>query len=131
MAEVSVAATGRRKESSASVRLIPGGKGKITINNREFEDYIPRLVLRHSVVRPLELVGMMGSFDVKCNVKGGGMSGQAEAIQLGIARALVKYDNELHQTLKEKGLLTRDPREKERKKYGLAGARKRFQFSKR
>jgi len=126
-----ISATGRRKEASASVRLIPDGKGQITINNRVFEDYLPRRVLRHCVVEPLELVGMRDTFDIKCNVKGGGLSGQAEAIQLGITRALVKYDNELHATLKEKGLLTRDPREKERKKYGLAGARKRYQFSKR
>ena len=124
-------ATGRRKEASASVRLIPDGKGQITINNRDFEDYLPRLVLRHSVIKPLELVGMTDTFDITCNVKGSGLSSQAEAIQLGIARALIKYDNELHATLKEKGLLTRDPREKERKKYGLAGARKRYQFSKR
>lgn len=125
------AATGRRKEASASVRLIPDGKGTITINNRKFEDYLPRLVLQYSVVRPLDLVGLRDTFDIKCNVKGGGLGGQAEAIQLGIARALLKYDSELQATLKEKGLLTRNPREKERKKYGLAGARKRYQFSKR
>ncbi|MCK4772360.1 MAG: 30S ribosomal protein S9 [Candidatus Latescibacteria bacterium] len=125
------AATGRRKEASASVRLIPDGKGTITINNRKFEDYLPRLVLQYSVVRPLELVGLRDTFDIKCSVKGGGLGGQADAIQLGIARALLKYDSELQATLKEKGLLTRNPREKERKKYGLAGARKRYQFSKR
>jgi small subunit ribosomal protein S9 len=124
-------ATGRRKEASASVRLIPEGKGKITINNSEFEEYMPRLVLRHAIIKPLEQVDHRETFDIQCNVKGGGLSGQAEAIQLGIARALVKYDSELHGTLKEQGLLTRDPREIERKKYGLAGARKRYQFSKR
>ena len=124
-------ATGRRKEASASVRLVPEGKGKITINKVEFEEYIPRLVLRHVVVRPLELVNLRETFDVRCSVKGGGLSGQAGAIQLGIARALVKYDSELYRTLRDDGLLTRDAREIERKKYGLAGARKRFQFSKR
>ena len=124
-------ATGRRKEASASVRLIPEGKGKITINKCEFEEYIPRLVLRHVVIKPLELVNLRETFDVHCSVKSGGLSGQAGAIQLGIARALVKYDSELYRALREDGLLTRDAREIERKKYGLAGARKRFQFSKR
>ncbi len=124
-------ATGRRKEASASVRLYPEGSGKITINDREFEDFMSRLVLRNNLVRPLELVGMREKFDIKCSVKGGGLGGQAGAIQLGIARALVQFDQELHKPLKEKGFLTRDAREKERKKYGLAGARKRFQFSKR
>ncbi len=124
-------ATGRRKEASASVRLYPEGSGQITINKRTFEEFIPRPVLRNRVIRPLELVNHTETFDIKCNVKGGGLSGQADAIQLGIARALVSFDSELHAVLKEKGLLTRDAREKERKKYGLAGARKRFQFSKR
>ena len=124
-------ATGRRKEASASVRLYPEGSGKITINKRAFEEFMPRPVLRNRVTRPLELVNHADTFDVSCNVKGGGLSGQADAISLGIARALVSFDEELHQTLKEKGMLTRDAREKERKKYGLAGARKRFQFSKR
>ncbi len=131
MSSEAFTATGRRKEASASVRLVPEGKGKITINNCEFEEYMPRLVLRHAIVKPLELVNLRETFDVRCNVKGGGLSGQAGAIQLGIARALVKYDGELHRALREDGLLTRDSREIERKKYGLAGARKRFQFSKR
>ena len=131
MSSEAFTATGRRKEASASVRLVPGGKGKITINNCEFEDYIPRLVLRHVVLKPLEVVNLQEAFDVRCSVKGGGLSGQAGAIQLGIARALVKYDSELHGALRKDGLLTRDAREIERKKYGLAGARKRFQFSKR
>ncbi len=126
-----IAATGRRKEASASVRLYPEGSGKITINGRTFEEFMPRLVLRKNLVRPLELVGVTEKFDFKCSVKGGGLSGQADAIMLGIARALVKFDGEFHQPLKDKGFLTRDAREKERKKYGLAGARKRFQFSKR
>ena len=124
-------ATGRRKEASASVRLYPEGSGKITINDREFEEFMPRLVLRNGTVSPLELVGMREKFDIKCSVKGGGLGGQADAIQLGISRALVKFVEELHKPLKENGFLTRDAREKERKKYGLAGARKRFQFSKR
>ena len=126
-----IAATGRRKEASASIRLYPEGSGKITVNGRDLEDFMPRLVLRKNLARPLELVGMEEKVDIQCNVKGGGLSGQADAITLGIARALVEYDNEFHKPLKEKGYLTRDPREKERKKYGLAGARKRFQFSKR
>ncbi len=126
-----VAATGRRKEASASVRLFSEGSGKITVNGRDLEAFMPRLTLRKNLVRPLELVGMLEKFDVLCSVKGGGLSGQADAIMLGISRALVKYDSEFHQPLKEKGFLTRDAREKERKKYGLAGARKRFQFSKR
>lgn len=131
MSDEFIAATGRRKEASASVRLYPEGSGKITVNGRDFEEFIPRLVLRKNLVRPLELVGVAEKVDLQCNVKGGGMSGQSDAIMLGIARALVKMDGEFHKPLKEKGFLTRDAREKERKKYGLAGARKRFQFSKR
>lgn len=126
-----IAATGRRKEASASVRLYPEGSGKVTVNGRDLEDFMPRLVLRKNVFRPLELVGVAEKVDLQCNVKGGGLSGQADAMVLGIARALVQYDEEFHKPLKEKGFLTRDAREKERKKYGLAGARKRFQFSKR
>jgi len=126
-----IAATGRRKEASASVRLYPEGSGRITVNGRDLEAFMPRLVLRKNLVQPLELVGVVDKVDLQCNVKGGGLSGQADAIMLGIARALVKLDEENHQPLKEKGFLTRDAREKERKKYGLAGARKRFQFSKR
>jgi small subunit ribosomal protein S9 len=131
MAEEFYAATGRRKEAAARVRLYPGGSGKITINKRDIEEYLPRRAQRVSLVRPLELVEMPDKFDLRCSAKGGGLTGQAEAIQMGIARALVKYDEELRGTLKQHGFLTRDPREKERKKYGLAGARKRFQFSKR
>ena len=124
-------ATGRRKESSASIRLVPGGSGKIVINNRPFEDYMPRPAHRYSVLQPLELVEARDSVDIVCSVRGGGQTGQAEAIRLGIARALVKYDEDLRSKLKAGGLLTRDARETERKKYGLAGARKRFQYSKR
>lgn len=131
MAQEFYAATGRRKEASASVRLYPEGSGKITINGREFEEYLPRPANRFSVMRALEVVDQVGKWDIRCNTKGGGLAGQADAIQHGIARALIKFDPELRGTLKGQGLLTRDPREKERKKYGLAGARKRFQFSKR
>ena len=131
MAEEFYAATGRRKEAAARVRLFPGGSGKIIVNGRDIEEYLPRPALRASLVRPLELVDLLDKFDLKCSTKGGGLTGQAEAIQMGIARALVQYDEELRPTLKQQGFLTRDPREKERKKYGLAGARKRFQFSKR
>ncbi len=131
MADEFYAATGRRKEAAARVRLYPGGSGKITINGREFEDYLPRPSHRTSVIKPLELVDMAGKFDVRCSAKGGGLTGQAQAIQMGIARALLVYDAELRSILKQNGMLRRDPRMKERKKYGLAGARKRFQFSKR
>ena len=131
MAQEFFAATGRRKEASASVRIYPEGSGKITINDREFEDYMPRPANRFSILRPLEITEMVGKFDVRCSVKGGGLRGQADAISLGISRALVQYNVELRGALKAQGLMTRDPREKERKKYGLAGARKRFQFSKR
>jgi small subunit ribosomal protein S9 len=131
MADEFYAATGRRKEAAARVRLYPGGSGKITINGREFEDYLPRPSHRTSVIRPLELVEMIGKVDLRCSTRGGGLTGQAQAIQMGISRALVAYDAELRSILKQNGMLTRDPREKERKKYGLAGARKRFQFSKR
>ena len=131
MAEEVYAATGRRKEAAVHVWLTPGGSGKITINGRGFEEYLPRATDRTSVLRPFDLVQLRDKFDINCNAKGGGLSGQADAIQLAVARALVSYDSELRAVLKQSGMLTRDPREKERKKYGLAGARKRFQFSKR
>lgn len=125
------AATGRRKEAAARVRLYPEGSGKITINGRAFEDYLPRPSHRISVMRPLDLVEMREKFDIQCNAKGGGLTGQAEAIRMGIARALLQVDPEFRSVMKQAGFLTRDPREKERRKYGLAGARKRFQYSKR
>jgi len=131
MAEAFISATGRRKEAAATVRLYPEGTGKITINGRIFEEYLPRPAHQRTVVRPLEMVELREKFDIQCNAKGGGLTGQAEAIRLGISRALILVDPELRTKLKQNGMLTRDPREKERKKYGLAGARKRFQYSKR
>ncbi len=123
-------ATGRRKTSVAQVRLLPG-KGKVTINKREFEDYFPIDINRFTVLKPLEVTNNLGKFDISVTVKGGGSTGQTGAVQLGIARALVQLDEELRITLREHHLLTRDPRMVERKKYGQKKARKRFQFSKR
>jgi small subunit ribosomal protein S9 len=122
--------TGRRKTSVARVFLRPG-QGRITVNRRLFEDYFPRETLRLIVAQPLELTGTAAQLDVLANVAGGGLSGQAGAVRHGIARALLAYNAELRLQLKRAGLLTRDPRMKERKKYGQPGARKRFQFSKR
>jgi small subunit ribosomal protein S9 len=122
--------TGRRKTSVARVFLRPG-QGRITVNRRPFEDYFPRETLRLIVTQPLELTGTTSQLDAKVNVKGGGLSGQAGAVRHGIARALLEFNIELRLQLKRAGMLTRDPRMKERKKYGQPGARKRFQFSKR
>ncbi|MEW6116055.1 MAG: 30S ribosomal protein S9 [Nitrospirota bacterium] len=130
MAAIKYYATGRRKRSIARVTLIPG-KGTITINNRDFDTYFPRETLRMIIRQPLNVTGTVGKYDVIANVNGGGLSGQAGALRHGIARALVNVDTEMKSKLKKEGLLTRDPREVERKKYGLAGARRRFQFSKR
>jgi small subunit ribosomal protein S9 len=123
-------ATGRRKESTARVFLRPGS-GTITVNQREFGNYFPTEALRVQVKQPLQLTETTDKFDVLCTVGGGGITGQAGAIRLGIARALCEVNAELRPRLKKEGLLTRDARAKERKKYGMAGARKRFQFSKR
>jgi small subunit ribosomal protein S9 len=123
-------ATGRRKTSAARVFLRPG-TGVITINHREFEKYFPTDQLRTVVKRPLLLTETGGKFDILATVAGGGINGQAGAVRLGITRALCEYNAELRKQLKKEGLLTSDSRVKERKKYGLAGARKRFQFSKR
>ena len=123
-------ATGRRKTSSARVFLRPGS-GTITINRRSFDNYFPTEILRMEIRQPLVLTETADKFDVLATVAGGGVAGQAGAIRLGIARALCEYNLELRGALKKEGLLTRDARAKERKKYGLAGARKRFQFSKR
>jgi small subunit ribosomal protein S9 len=123
-------ATGRRKESTARVFLRPG-TGSITVNQREFANYFPSEALRLQVTQPLLLTENADKFDVLCTVAGGGVTGQAGAIRLGIARALVELNAENRPRLKKEGLLTRDARAKERKKYGMAGARKRFQFSKR
>ncbi|MBT3252377.1 MAG: 30S ribosomal protein S9 [Candidatus Marinimicrobia bacterium] len=123
-------ATGRRKSSVARVRFLKG-KGKIIINNRTIEDYFGRDTSKMVLKQPLELTEMLGNFDIHAKVCGGGISGQAGAIRLGIARVLEKVDPELRPALKKAGMLTRDSREVERKKYGQPGARKRFQFSKR
>ena len=123
-------ATGRRKCSVARVWLRPG-EGKIQVNDRPVDDFFPRPTLKMLLAQPLKVVGMEGKFDVLATVSGGGTSGQAGAIRLGIARALVRLDDAMRTTLKKAGLLTRDPRMKERKKYGQKGARARFQFSKR
>ena len=122
--------TGRRKSSVARVYL-RAGKGTITINGRAFEDYIPSAAVRLDVLQPLELTETTEKFDVLVNVYGGGISGQAGAIRLGIARSLIKADPELRPVLKKAGFLTRDPRMKERKKYGLHAARRAPQYSKR
>lgn len=123
-------ATGRRKTSVARVRLHLGA-GNIYINGRSANDYLRRAALEMILVQPLQLTETRDRFDIHISTKGGGLRGQAGAACLGIARALIQYDPNVRNSLKNAGFLTRDPREKERKKYGLAGARKRFQFSKR
>lgn len=122
--------TGRRKTAVARVRLLPGS-GKITINGRPFENYFVTDLLRMTATRPLTLTETASKFDVVVNLIGGGPTGQAGALRHGLARALIRADANLRPVLKADGLLTRDPRMKERKKYGQPGARKRFQFSKR
>ncbi len=123
-------AIGRRKEAVARVYLRPGA-GKFVVNRRPVEQYFPVRSRILAVMRPFEVTATGGQFDVVVNAKGGGMTGQAEAIRMGIARALVEYNEELKKTLRDAGMLTRDPRKVERKKYGQPKARKRFQFSKR
>ena len=130
MAAVEYYGTGRRKTSTARVFLRPGS-GAISINRRTFEGFFPTESLRTQIRRPLVLTETADKFDILATVAGGGVSGQAGAVRLGISRALVEYNLALRKKLKEEGLLTRDARAKERKKYGMAGARKRFQFSKR
>ncbi len=130
MASVQYYGTGRRKTSTARVFLRPG-TGAISVNHRTFEVFFPTEAQRTQIRRPLMLTETADKFDILATVAGGGVSGQAGAVRLGIARALVRYNVELRKRLKEEGLLTRDARAKERKKYGMAGARKRFQFSKR
>ena len=120
---------GRRKTAVASVRLRPGN-GEIDVNGCKFEEYFPLAVQRDVVLSPLETCNVPGMYDLVIRCKGGGREGQMIAARLGIARALVKQDEERRQDLKAAGFLTRDPRKRERKKYGLKGARKRFQFSK-
>ena len=129
-AKVQYNAVGRRKSSVARV-ILTAGTGVITINGRAFEDYIPLAAIRLDVLQPLELTETTSKFDVTVNVNGGGVSGQAGAIRLGITRALMEVNPDYRQTLKPAGLVTRDPRAKERKKYGLKAARRAPQFSKR
>jgi small subunit ribosomal protein S9 len=124
-------AVGRRKTSVARVYLRPGGSGKVIINKRPLEEYFPLSWRRRTVVDPFTVTNTTGQFDVVVNARGGGLSGQAEAIRLGISRALLKHDEELRKPLRDAGYLTRDPRMVGRKKYGQPKARKRFQFSKR
>ena len=131
MAKTMYQATGRRKSSVARVRLVPG-TGRIVINKRDLDDYFgAKELVKNEVKRPLEMTGTLGQFDVLATVNGGGFTGQAGAIRHGISRALVKANEEYKNVLRLEGLLTRDPRVKERKKYGRKRARKRFQFSKR
>jgi small subunit ribosomal protein S9 len=122
--------TGRRKTSVARVWLRPGGGG-ISVNRRRFEEYFPRETLRMIICQPLQLTNTLGQFDATINVGGGGPTGQAGAVRHGVARALLQFDESLRQALKRAGFLTRDPRMKERKKYGQPGARSKFQYSKR
>ena len=131
MAQVQYGATGRRKNAVARVRLVPG-EGKFVVNNnRSLEEYFDKKTLVMIVKLPLNLTNTLGTYDVLCNVHGGGTTGQAGAVRLGIARALIKTDASLRPALKRAGFLTRDPRMKERRKYGLKKARKASQFSKR
>ena len=130
MAAVQYYGTGRRKTSTARVFLRPG-TGAVTVNRRTFETFFPTEALRTQIRQPLILTETAEKFDILATVAGGGVNGQAGAVRLGIARALVEFNAELRKQLKKDGLLTSDSRIKERKKYGMAGARKRFQFSKR
>ena len=128
--EIVYNATGRRKRSIARVWLKPG-TGNILVNHKPLDSYFPRETLRMIIRQPLEIAGVVNKYDIYALVNGGGLSGQAGALRHGIARALVKLDSDFKPRLKKEGLLTRDPREVERKKYGQKKARKRFQFSKR
>ena len=130
MAEIEYYGTGRRKTSTARVYLRPG-EGEVKVNRKAFEVYFPNETLRMIIRQPLQLTETVNKFDILVNVKGGGPAGQAGAIRHGITRALMEYNADLRPALKHAGLVTRDPRIKERKKYGQKGARKRFQFSKR
>jgi small subunit ribosomal protein S9 len=130
VADIQYYGTGRRKTSTARVYLRPGA-GNVQVNHKAFESYFPNETLRMIIRQPMNLTETANKFDVLVNVAGGGPSGQAGAIRHGITRALLEYNADLRPTLKHAGLITRDPRIKERKKYGQKGARKRFQFSKR
>ena len=130
MAEVQYFGTGRRKNAIARVRLLPG-EGKVTVNGRPLDEYFGQKILEVIVCQPLEVTSTMGRYDVRAKVVGGGVAGQAGAVRLGIARALLQVDEEMRSVLRKAGFLTRDPRMKERRKYGLKKARKAPQFSKR
>ena len=130
MADIQYYGTGRRKTSTARVYLRPGS-GEIVVNRRPFDSCFPNEAPRMIIRQPLSLTEMAGKFDILVNVDGGGSAGQAGAVRHGITRALMEFNADLRPTLKKAGLVTRDPRQKERKKYGQKGARKRFQFSKR
>jgi small subunit ribosomal protein S9 len=130
VAEIQYYGTGRRKSSTARVYLRPGA-GQVVINRKPFEQYFPNETLRMVIRQPLQLTETTAKFDILVNVAGGGPAGQAGAIRHGITRALLEFNADLRPPLKQAGLITRDPRIKERKKYGQKGARKRFQFSKR
>jgi small subunit ribosomal protein S9 len=130
MADIQYYGTGRRKTSTARVYLRPGS-GNILVNKREFVSYFPNEALQMIIRQPLTLTDTIGKFDILVNVDGGGTAGQAGAVRHGITRALMEFNADLRPALKKAGLVTRDPRQKERKKYGQKGARKRFQFSKR
>jgi small subunit ribosomal protein S9 len=130
VAEIQYYGTGRRKTSTARVYLRPGS-GEVKVNKKPFDRYFPNETLRMIIRQPLQLTETVGKFDLVVNVTGGGPAGQAGAIRHGITRALIEFNADLRPTLKHAGLVTRDPRIKERKKYGQKGARKRFQFSKR
>lgn len=130
MADIQYYGTGRRKTSTARVYLRPG-TGEIKINRRAFENYFPNEALRMIIRQPLRLTDTAAKFDILVNVVGGGTAGQAGAVRHGITRALMEFNSDLRGALKKAGLVTRDPRRKERKKYGQKGARARFQFSKR
>ncbi len=130
MPKIEYIALGRRKRAVARLRMA-AGKGTIIVNKRALDDYFGRENLKQIIKQPLELCDVMGQFDIRINVNGGGLAGQAGAIRLALARALEKFDPELRGKLKPAGFLTRDARVVERKKYGLAGARRAYQFSKR
>ncbi len=130
MTDKRIYATGKRKTAIARIWM-KDGSGVFTINNRNFDDYFTREVLKKIIQQPLEITNQMGKFDFYINVGGGGIAGQADAVKQGISKALCEFDVELRPALKKAGFLTRDSRIKERKKYGQPGARKRFQFSKR
>lgn len=130
MEQTSITATGRRKEAVASVELKPG-KGTFVVNGKQINDYLLRDSVINHALAPLEMAEMLNQYDIRCRARGGGISGQAGAIRLAVARALVQINPDLRAPLRQKGMLTRDPREVERKKYGQPKARKRFQYSKR